>query len=52
MTDESARSRPDDSRLLSIVVPVFNEAAAIEAFYRLLRPTIDGLSGDRGLVRE
>ncbi len=44
MTDESASRRPDDPRLLSIVVPVYNEAVAIETFYRLLRSTIDGLS--------
>ncbi len=44
MTDESASRRPDDPRLLSIVVPVYNEAVVIETFYRLLRSTIDGLS--------
>ena len=32
-----------DSKLLSVVVPVFNEAAGIDAFYERLRKTVDAL---------
>lgn len=43
MTDDPESRRPDPPRLLSIVVPVYNEAAAVETFYRLLGSTIDRL---------